>query len=531
MALSVSPEELVSRGSNKLLNAAAWWERVPLAEIADVQNGFPFPSEEFSPEVGFPVIRIRDVARGSTQTYFTGEFDPAYVVAAGDLIIGMDGDFRRAFWPGPDALLNQRVCRIVLRAKVFDCRFLYHCLQPYLTAINEVTSSVTVKHLSSKAVASIPLPLPPLHEQRRIVERIETLFAEIDKGVESLRAARTALGLYRQSLLKSAFEGRLTANWRAANPDKLETPDALLARIKSEREALYESALAEWRAACAAWEKSGRKEKKPTKPKLAKPIVGNVQSEIAERSLLPDGWQWLPLVDLGPVRGGLTKNAKRNAHPRRVPYLRVANVYADRLELAEVTEIGVTDDELERTSVETGDLLFVEGNGSVDQIGRVAVWNGAIPLVSHQNHLIRFTSEGVLLSRFALQFMLSPLGRKAIVAEASSTSGLHTLSISKIEGLPVPLCSPIEQAEIVRLLDQRLSAADVLGEEIEAGLKRADTLRQSILTEAFAGRLVPQDPDDEPAAVLLERIRTEQAAKPKRGRRAKKSEQTEELVL
>lgn len=127
--------------------------------------------------------------------------------------------------------------------------------------------------------------------------------------------------------------------------------------------------------------------------------------------------------------------------------------------------------------------------------------------------------------------MLSPLGRKAIVAEASSTSGLHTLSISKIEGLPVPLCSPIEQAEIVRLLDQRLSAADVLGEEIEAGLKRADTLRQSILTEAFAGRLVPQDPDDEPAAVLLERIRTEQAAKPKRGRRAKKSEQTEELVL
>ena len=111
-------------------------------------------------------------------------------------------------------------------------------------------------------------------------------------------------------------------------------------------------------------------------------------------------------------------------------------------------------------------------------------------------------------------------------------SGLN-LTQKRFLSIKVWIPSLDQQAEIVRILDERLSAADALGGEIEAGLKRADALRQSILTEAFAGRLVPQNPDDEPATVLLERIRTEREAKPKakRRRRATKSEQTEELAL
>jgi type I restriction enzyme S subunit len=238
---------------------------------------------------------------------------------------------------------------------------------------------------------------------------------------------------------------------------------------------------------------------------------------------IPDDWLWLPLSDLGAVRGGLTKNAKRGILPRKASYLRVANVYADRLELGDVAEIGVTEEEFERTRLGKGDLLFVEGNGSVDQIGRVAEWDGSIRDVTHQNHLIRFTAERTVLARYALQFMQSPLGRKAVVAQASSTSGLHTLSISKIEALPIPLCSPAEQAEIVRILDARLSAADALSAEIDAGLRRADALRQSILTAAFSGRLVPQDPADEPVAALLARIRAARAAAPKPARRKRKA--------
>ena len=224
---------------------------------------------------------------------------------------------------------------------------------------------------------------------------------------------------------------------------------------------------------------------------------------------------------LGQTTGGLTKNQKRNGLPLRAKYLRVANVYSNRLELDRIMEIGVTDEELRKTSLVAGDLLFVEGNGSIEQIGRVAIWDGSIANMTHQNHLIRFSPDGVLSSRFTLYFMMSPVGRKLIEAQASSTSGLHTLSISKIEGLPVPICSPAEQAEIVRILDARLDAADALEAEVDAALTRASALRQCILKKAFSGQLVPQHPGDEPAAALLARIRAERAKTPKAARKRK----------
>jgi len=184
-------------------------------------------------------------------------------------------------------------------------------------------------------------------------------------------------------------------------------------------------------------------------------------------------------------------------------------------------EIGVTEDEMRKTRLATGDLLFVEGNGSIEQIGRVAIWDGSVPDMTHQNHLIRFGTNGLLSPRFVLYFMMSPIGRKRITTQASSTSGLHTLSISKVGTLSVPICSPAEQVEIARILDTRLETAEMLDKEIDASLARSDALRQSILRKAFAGQLVAQDPDDEPASVLLEWIRAERAKTPRKKRRSR----------
>ncbi|SDX51802.1 type I restriction enzyme, S subunit [Paracoccus sanguinis] len=340
------------------------------------------------------------------------------------------------------------------------------------------------------------------------------MFDEIDKGVESLQTARTTLGLHRQSLLKSAFEGRLTADWRAKNADILEAPENLLARIQAERDTRYKAALDAWQDALAKWRADGEKGKKPAKPKRPKDFIGSAKIPSGATVPVPAEWLIPAMSDLGQTTGGLTKNQKRNALPLKAKYLRVANVYSNRLELDEIMEIGVTEEELLKTSLIAGDLLFVEGNGSIEQIGRVAIWDGSIPNMTHQNHLIRFSSDGILSSRFALYFMMSPVGRKLIEAQASSTSGLHTLSISKIEGLPVPVCSPAEQTEIVRILDEKLEAADALEAEIDAALTRANALRQSILKKAFSGQLVPQDPDDEPAPALLERIKTDRAKAP-----------------
>jgi len=136
-----------------------------------------------------------------------------FVVRKGDILVGMDGDFKAAIWNGSDGLLNQRVCRLISSTHGFSDKFLFLCLQPYLNAINAETSSVTVKHLSSKTIGEIPLPLPPLNEQHRIVAKIEELFSELDKGIENLKTARAQLKVYRQALLKHAFEGKLTWHW------------------------------------------------------------------------------------------------------------------------------------------------------------------------------------------------------------------------------------------------------------------------------------------------------------------------------
>ncbi|OFY96827.1 MAG: hypothetical protein A3K10_14590, partial [Bacteroidetes bacterium RIFCSPLOWO2_12_FULL_31_6] len=139
-----------------------------------------------------------------------GKYYDDFIVRKGDVLIGMDGDFKAAIWKGEDALLNQRVCRIVPNNKAFDAKFLFLCLQPYLNAINEETSSVTVKHLSSRTIEEIPLPFPPLPEQQAIVAKIEELLSELENGKQQLQTARQQLKVYRQSLLKWAFEGKLT---------------------------------------------------------------------------------------------------------------------------------------------------------------------------------------------------------------------------------------------------------------------------------------------------------------------------------
>ena len=397
-----------------------------------------------------------------------------------------------------------------------DIRFSYYLLT--FLRLSRLDRSTAIPGLSRDDVHRLRVAIPPRAEQGLIVKRIEALFDEIDQGVESLRAAKRAIGLYRQSLLKSAFEGRLTADWRAENPDKLEGPDALLARIREEREQRYRDALDEWERVIAEWKRGGEKGQKPTKPKVPKVSAATV-TNVSEGLGTPRHWLWLPLSTLGRVTGGLTKNQTRGALPIKAKYLRVANVYSNRLVLDEIREIGITKDELRRTRLVKGDLLFVEGNGSIEQIGRVAVWDGSVPDTTHQNHLIRFGTAGLLSSRFALYFMVSPIGRSRITAKASSTSGLHTLSISKVESLLVPVCSHAEQAEVVRRLDVHFEATDLLLAEIDANLARSEALRQSILKRAFSGQLVPQNPTDEPASALLARVRAERARAPAKGRR------------
>ena len=264
----------------------------------------------------------------------------------------------------------------VLRpADGIDPRFLYHAVSNRefrFHAEHNMTGAVGQMRVPAAILEHHEIALPPSNEQRRIVERIEALFDEIDRGVESLRTARRMIDLYRQSLLKAAFEGRLTARWRADNHAELESPDALMADIRQERQDRYKAALDEHGRIVAEWRTGGEQGKRPAKPKRPADLPEQTNGT-DPHCLTPTDWLWLPLSGLGQVTGGLTKNQARTALRLKAKYLRVANVYSNRLELDEVKEIGVTEDELRRTRLSAGDLLFVEGNGSIGQIGRVAI--------------------------------------------------------------------------------------------------------------------------------------------------------------
>ena len=190
------------------------------------------------------------------------------------------------------------------------------------------------------------------------------------------------------------------------------------------------------------------------------------------------------------VTGGLTKNSQREKFPIKMPYLRVANVYYNRLDLSEIKEIGVQESEIKDKLLKKDDLLFVEGNGSKEQIGRVAVWDGSIENCLHQNHIIKGRPLGTMLSKFALYYFISDFGREQILKVASSTSGLYTLSTEKVRNLKVPSCSPTEQQRIVKEIESRLSQATASETYIENALQKTEALRQSILKKAFSGGLV-----------------------------------------
>ena len=302
-------------------------------------------------------------------------------------------------------------------------------------------------NLTHSRFATLIVPLPPLAEQKRIVSKIEELFSELDAGEESLRRARRQLGVYRQSLLKQAFEGKLTEAWRKQNPD------------------LLGSRAAPWRDVVV----SDVLTSKPTNGRSVKDRTG--------------GFKVLRLTAL--------KNGKIDLH--------------------EYKEGDWEASDAANHVVRKGDFLLSRGNGSIKLVGR-----GGVVL---ENADIAFPDTMIRLpldleqvdAPFFVYLWNSEQVRRQIENSARTTAGIYKINQSLLTRYRLPLCSLPEQREIVRLLDEQFTVIEQNERELDAALKRSAALRQSILKKAFTGQLVPQDPTDEPASELLERIRKERA--------------------
>ncbi len=188
------------------------WKSVQLGDLLEVQNGYAFNSKQFDTDGEMPLIRIRDLKNATdTETRYTGEYDDKYVVEKGDLLIGMDGEFRCYEWQGESALLNQRVCRLQNFHADLSKRFLLYAINDELKKIEDVTGFTTVKHLSSKTIKQIELPLPPLAEQKRIVAKLDAAFAEIDRAIEFTRQREMELISLKYSVLSSELKSESEA--------------------------------------------------------------------------------------------------------------------------------------------------------------------------------------------------------------------------------------------------------------------------------------------------------------------------------
>ncbi len=354
------------------------------------------------------------------------------------------------------------------------------------------------------------ISIAPYNEQQRIVAKIEELFSELDKGVESLKTAREQLKVYRQAVLKHAFEGKLTACWREQNKDKLETADHLLEHIKCEREAKYNCELDRWEAAL----KNGSKPRKP------KELRGFSEEDFSWLPDLPNEWMWerLGWMTCGVEYGTAAKSSESGM----VPVLRMGNIQNMRFDWRDLVYTSDTE-EITRYSLKEGDVLFNRTN-SPELVGKTAIYKGERPAV-FAGYIIRINQiERIVNSRY-LNFYLNSYVAKQY-GNRVKTDGVNQSNINgeRLAHYPFPYCSVKEQKVIVSILEAQLSLVDQMEDDIALELQKSEALRQSILKKAFSGKLVAQDPNDEPASVLLERIRAEKEAQQTGGRKPKQNE-------
>lgn len=303
-----------------------------------------------------------------------------------------------------------------------------------------------------ESLAAFQFHLPPRAEQERIISRIEELFSEIDEGERALDRVQLLVERYRQSVLKAAVTGELTNDWRAHH------------------------------APCES-----------------------KHVESGRPSTLPPGWVWTQVARAGEVRLGRQRAPQHHQGDHMRPYLRVANVYEDRLDLTDVKEMNFTPKEFETYALRPGDILLNEGQ-SPELVGRPAMYRGEIPGCCYQKTLLRFRARPGVLPDFALLVFRHYLHSGRFRRSANITTSIAHLAAERFEPIEFPLPPESEQAAIVDSASALLGRLAHLEAELLTQRSASRALREATLKAAFSGELVLQDPTDEPASALLARL-------------------------
>lgn len=317
-----------------------------------------------------------------------------------------------------------------------DPRFIWHLVRQESfrrDAEAHMTGSVGQARVPATFLQNFAISLPSEPLQKELVRLLDATNEARGNVARHLAAVRRTIERFRQSVLAAACSGRLTADWRNRNPVSSKGAAASSRRAHSE---------------------------------------------------LPESWQWMPLRDVADVRGGIQKHPKRAPKQHAYPYLRVANVLRGKLDLSEIHQFELFNDELNTYRLMRGDLLVVEGNGSPSEIGRAALWDGAIEDCVHQNHIIRVRPFAVDPEYLQI-YWNSPIAARAIADLAVTTAGLYSLSTGRIASVPIALPPAPEQSAVVALVKRLQSMADSVEREIEDATLAVDRSSAGLLRAAF----------------------------------------------
>ena len=416
------------------------------------------------------------------------------LIPANTLIVATRIALGRAIRPTVACAINQDLKALVLGGGI-NADFLLYWIGANQRVIQDLGSGTTVSGIRLEALHGLPLLLPPAAEQARIVAKLEELLSDLDAGVAELKAAQKKLAQYRQSLLKAAVEGALTAEWRTRNTPA-EAGAQLLERILLERRARWEA------RQLARFKEQGKTPPKDWQKKSPEPV----QPDSTDLPELPEGWVWATIDQIAQVGTGVTPLRSKSAYFNEgtIPWVTSGALNSETVTSAAelVTELALKQCRLELYPI--GSLLvamYGEGKtrGKCSELLIPATINQAIAAI-----VLEPAAQSS--KAYIKAFLLDSYERM----RAQASGGVQpNLNLQIVKAIALPLPPYAEQTEVTQLLDGQFDQISEQQIAVGLGLKQSTAQRQNILRAAFAGQLVPQDPNDEAASVLLERIRAE----------------------
>ncbi|EGR4165096.1 MULTISPECIES: restriction endonuclease subunit S [Vibrio] len=478
------------------------WIILPLSEVIQMQKGKkPHDLGGKSNLRTVPYINIKAFEKGIV-TEYAPEQDAVYCTEK-DVLLVWDGARAGLSGRGVNGYVGSTLVKVT--SDIAEMNYLSYYFESIYSILNTQTKGVGIPHINPVVLNNLPFNLAPENEQARIVDKLEELFSELDEGVKELKAAQNKLSQYRQSLLKSAVEGSLTQQWRAKNSDQVqETGEQLLARIlKQRREQWQQQKLAEFA------------EKGKTPPKNWQDKYPEPQKYIVEN--YPNEWFSCDLEALIPTDGTGTKTGpfgsllKKHEHLKSgVPVVGIENI--QRMKFVFGTKIHISEEKAEQLSeyeLKGGDVV-ISRSGTV---GEVCVIPEMLGNARFSTNIIRvrLNRDVIRPEYFCLLFNADPFVLQQIkkLCVGSTRDFLNTKILKSIQFILPPI---IEQDRVLELLEDEEIRMNCLENDLNLKLKQSEAQRKNILKSAFSGQLVPQDPSEESASILLEKIKREREA-------------------